>query len=157
MDAHTLAKLTCASALRGLTGRFSLLLGTGPYACRISITPTFVQLMPHTLTLHSITVRGAGNDSREDIGSFLACSSCMAGSQLGLCVDLWFYFCRMLPYYHDRAGPLVYVFCALCAVTYSALHVVVQCVCYLHIFFICLFVFNRLGGRVADRKLARNV
>ena len=67
MDAHTLAKLTCASALRGLTGRFSHLLGTGPYACRISITPTFVQLMPYTLTLHSITVRGAGNDSRESL------------------------------------------------------------------------------------------
>ena len=67
MDARTLAKLTCASALRGLTGRFSLLLGTGPYACRISITPTFVQLMPYTLTLHSITVRGAVNDSRESL------------------------------------------------------------------------------------------
>ena len=67
MDAHTLAKLTGASALRVLTGRFSPVRGTGPYAYRISITPTFLQLKPYALTLHSITVRGAGNDSRESL------------------------------------------------------------------------------------------
>ena len=68
MDAHTLAKLTGASALRGLTGRFSPVRGTGPYAYRISITPTFLQLKPYALTLHSITVRGTGNDSKESFG-----------------------------------------------------------------------------------------
>ncbi len=76
MDAHTLTKLTCASALRGLTDRFSHLLGTGPYACRISITPTFVQLMPYALTLHSITVRGAGNDVWTRIASETGPVSC---------------------------------------------------------------------------------
>ena len=70
MDAHTLAKLAGASALRDLTGRFSPVRGTGPYACRISTRPTFLQLMPYALTLHSITVRGTGNDSRESLAPF---------------------------------------------------------------------------------------
>ena len=114
MDAHTLAKLTCASALRGLTGRFSHLLGTGPYACRISITPTFVQLMPYTLTLHSITVRGAGNDSKESLGLPLRSGVFIlhGWSSARLLCKPNVGFCRVLLYYNDRACHLCCVYLA---------------------------------------------
>ena len=112
MDAHTLAKLTGASALRGLTGRFSPVRGTGPYAYRISITPTFLQLKPYALTLHSITVRGTGNDSRESLApservhpARLVLSSAFVQAQC-------FGFCRMLLYCNDRACHLCCVYLA---------------------------------------------
>ncbi len=91
---------------------------TGPYAYRISIKPTFLQLMPYALTLHSITVRGTGNDSKESFSPFwrvhparLVLSSAFVQAQ-------WFMAlagcCAII---RAERASFVCVFCAFCAVT----------------------------------------